>query len=78
MLLKLDVLFADELGQLSTEMLSALDIILCRVRGSSLLMGGVLIIGTIDHLQLKPVRGKPILISPHVITSFIMKKLVPQ
>jgi predicted GIY-YIG superfamily endonuclease len=76
MLLRLDVLFADELGQLSAEMLSVLDIILRRVRGSSLFMGGVLVIGTIDHLQLKPVRGKPFLVSPHVLTSFTMRKLI--
>ena len=74
-LLSLDVLFADELGQLSAELLSVLDMILRRIRESTLFMGGVLLIGTLDQHQLKPIHGKPFLTSPHLLTSFQCKVL---
>ena len=66
----LDVLFVDELGQLSAEMLSVLDIVLRRIRDSSLFMGGVLVIGTLDQVQLRPIKGLPFLLSPYVLTTF--------
>ncbi|KAL3924935.1 MAG: hypothetical protein SGILL_000742 [Bacillariaceae sp.] len=66
----LDVLFVDELGQLSAEMLSVLDIIMRRIRESSLFMGGVLVIGTLDQVQLRPIKGLPFLLSPYVLTTF--------
>ena len=64
------VLFLDELGQVSSEMLAVLDIILRKVRNSNTYLGGLLIIGTLDHKQLPPVKGKPFMTSPHVLTSF--------
>ena len=51
------VLFLDELGQVSSEMLAVLDIILRKVRNSNTYLGGLLIIGTLDHKQLPPVNG---------------------
>ena len=38
-------------------------------------MGGVLVIGTIDHLQLKPVKGLQFILSPLVPLSFRFRKL---
>ena len=73
--LKLDFLFFDEVGQLSSEMLNVLDIIFRRIRETNILLGGVVIIGTIDHTQLQPVNGRPFLTSSHVITCFKMVML---
>jgi predicted GIY-YIG superfamily endonuclease len=71
----IDVLFIDECGQISAELLSVLDIILRKVRGSDLFMGGILIIGTIDQVQLRPIKGLPFLLSPYVLTTFCMTVL---
>ena len=72
----IDVLLVDEIGQLPAEILSAIEIILRRVRDhSNVFMGGVIIISTMDHTQLKPVEGRPFLLSTHVITCFKMFKL---
>ena len=74
-LLQLDVLYMDEMGQVSAELLSVLDIIMRKIRRSSLFMGGILVIGTIDHLQLLPIEGHPFLVSPLVPFSFRFCKL---
>ena len=66
----------DEMGQISAETLSVLDIILRRIRSSTLFFGGVLIITTLDPKQLQPVVGRPVLTSPHVISSFDFRRLV--
>lgn len=70
LLQKLEVLAIDEFGQVSAELLSILDIILRTVRKNTSFMGGVLIIATMDNMQLPPVNGRPPLLSPHMITSF--------
>ena len=75
MLLILDVLFLDEIGQLPVEVLSTLDIILQRVRNTDIFMGGVIIISTMDHTQLQPINGIPFLISTQFITCFKILKL---
>ena len=67
---RLDVLFLDECGQVSAELLSILDIILRKIRNSNLFMGGILVIGTIDQVQLRPIKGLPFLLSPYVLTTF--------
>ena len=67
---RLDILFIDECGQINAELLSVLDIILRKVRDSSLFMGGVLLVGTIDQVQLRPITGLPFLLSPYVLTTF--------
>ena len=69
------MLFFDEIGQLPVELFSAIEIILCRIRQSTVFMGGVIIISTMDHTQLQPVNGRPFLLSTHVITCFKMVKL---
>ena len=67
MILSLNVVFADELGQLSAQEQSIYDIIFREVRGCSTFMGGVLIIGTIDHMQIQPINGRPFLTASAVI-----------
>ena len=66
----LDVFLIDEFGQVSAETLAVLDIILRRIRGSTDFMGGVLVFATLDECQLRPVDGRPPLLSPHILTSF--------
>ena len=75
----LNILLIDEIGQLSSEFLSSLDIILRRIRNNDIFLGGVFVISTIDHKQLPPIKGKPFLTSPHVLSCFdayILKKSV--
>ena len=67
---QLNLLFIDEIGQISTEMLALLDKILQNIRGNHIFMGGLLIICTLDHKQLQPVSGRPFLISAHIISCF--------
>ena len=50
----LDVIFADELGQLSSEFVAAINIILCTIRGTGQMFGGILLIGSLDHTQIQP------------------------
>ena len=69
-LMSIDVLFIDEIGQISSEMLSCLDIILRKIRNNNIFMGGVLLICTLDHKQLAPIDGSPMLTSPLVISCF--------
>ena len=73
--LTLDVILADEFGQLSAEFISAIDIILRNVRNSNTIFGGVLIIGTLDHTQIQPWEGRPFLTSPQIIPTFEMVNL---
>ncbi len=75
LLLILDILYVDEIGQLSAETLSILDIIMRRLRGVNIFMGGLIIICTMDHLQLQPVSGRPFLLSSHIIPCFKMVRL---
>ena len=70
LLRSLDVFLLDEFGQVSAETLAVMDIILRRIRASTDFMGGVLLFANIDECQLRPVRGMPPLLSPHILTSF--------
>ena len=38
-------------------------------------MGGLLIISTIEHTQIKPIEGRPFLTSSHIISCFRMVEL---
>lgn len=71
----LDVILADELGQLSAEFVQAIDIILRNIRKSNTMFGGVLLIGTLDHTQIQPWEGRPFLTSPQILPCFKMVKL---
>ena len=66
----IDVLFLDEIGQISAEMLAILDMILRRIRGNNIFLGGLLFICTLDHKQLQPIEGRPFLVSPMVLSCF--------
>jgi len=70
LLLTLDVLFVDELGQMSSGTMACLDIILRRLRDSSQFFGGVVVICTMDPKQLRPIHGLPVMLSPSMLTSF--------
>ena len=75
LLLTLNVIFADELGQLSAEEIGLYDIILRNVRKSTVFMGGILLIGTLDHLQIQPINGRPFLTASGIIPCFKMVAL---
>lgn len=75
MLKTIDVLFIDELGQVSAEQLQTIDLILRRIRKSQIPFGGVLILGTMDHTQLQPIKELPILTSSFMLTCFQMVSL---
>ena len=63
-------IFIDEIPQVSSELFSTLDILLRQIRNSYIFFGGLLIIATLDHHQLPPVKGRKFLMSPHCITCF--------
>ena len=65
-----NIIFFDEMGQVSAEYLSTFDIILRKIRNSNVYMGGSLLIFSMDHTQLQPIRGHPFLTSCHVIPCF--------
>lgn len=74
-LLTVDVIFIDECGQLSAELLTTIDIILRILRHSYSRFGGCLVLGTMDHAQLQPINGLPFLMSSLVMTSFTLVEL---
>ena len=51
------------------------DIILRNIRNSNIYMDGVLIIFSIDHIQIHPIEGHPFLTSCHIISCFKMSAL---
>lgn len=68
----IDVIFFDEMGQVSSEFLATFDIILRRIRNSNIYMGGVLFIFSMDHTQIQPIEGHPFLTSCHIIPCYKM------
>ena len=52
----------DEAVQVSAELISMLEIILRILRGNIIPFGGVLILCTLEHTQLAPVKGKTFLV----------------
>lgn len=68
---QLDVLFCDEGGQMSCDIWATLDIVLRTIRESSLYMGGILIVMSMDPEQLKPIKGMPFLMSPVMLTNYV-------
>ena len=51
----INVLFIDEIGQISNKQLAAIDIIFCQECKSSIPFGSVLINATLDLTQLQPI-----------------------
>ena len=64
------ILLVDEIGQLSAQILSVLDIIFRKIRKNNIFMGGVLLICTLDHRQLEPVSGDPFLTASSIVSCF--------
>ena len=76
LLLTLDVLICDEIGQVPADFIAVIDIILRRIRGNSQYMGGLLIICTLDHTQIQSFgRNRPFLTSSHIIPCYKMVNL---
>ena len=69
-LLTIDVLFFDELAQMSAQQLSTIDIIMRHLRKSQIPFGGVLILCTMDHCQIQPINQLPLLTSTLILTCF--------
>ncbi len=57
---------------LSAELLKMLLIMFCKMRDTSTLFGGVLIIANMDASQFRAIDGLPILLSSHVLTEFVI------
>ena len=70
MLKMIDIIFLDEVGQVSCELMTCLDLILRRIRNNNIFLGGLLFICTLDHKQFQPINGKPFLVSPMVLSCF--------
>lgn len=64
------VLCFEEIGLISQEYLSAIDMILRGVRENELPFGGVIFFATGDPRQLPPIIGRPMWISSHMFSSF--------
>lgn len=76
---ELDVLCIDEIGFINKEFLSVIDIVLRRIRCTTVPFGGVLILASGDYCQLPPVCGDLVWNSTDFITvldPFILKHLV--
>ena len=69
----IDILFCEEIGQVSADFSSYIDIILLRIRNNNIY--GLLIIGKIDHKQIQPIEGKLFLTSCHIIPYFRIVEL---
>ena len=67
---RLDVLFIDEIGQLNSELLTAMELVLQHVRDNRLPMGGVFTIMSGDPKQLKPPDGSLVWLSPKLLTNY--------
>lgn len=72
----LDYLYIDELGLMYAELLATLDIIARYIKHSGVFMGGMLIISSMDILQLMPWQGTPIMMSINMIAEFKFHELV--
>ena len=72
---RLDFVNLDELGVFSAEYLGIFDMIFRYVRGNSNFMGGLFVFCTMDHLQLLPFKGTPVLLSLYVVTDFTFHRL---
>ena len=76
LLMTLDVLICDEIGQLAADFIAVIDIILRRIRGNSQYMGGLLILCTMDHTQIQSFgKRRPFLTSSHIIPCYRMVNL---
>ena len=75
MLRMLNILFLDEVGQLSAEIFSTLDIIFIRVHDNNIFLEGLLLVVIVDCTQLQLVKGRSFLLFSHDINCFKMINL---
>ena len=54
----LHVISGDAFGQQSAEYMATYDFILIHVRKSNVFMGGLLLVGTMDHMQIQPANNQ--------------------
>ena len=73
--MSMDVLLLDECGQLSSQQLSVMDIVLRHIRENDMPFGGLLIFGSFDHKQLGTIDGLPFLLNQHIVSDFTIVKL---
>lgn len=66
----MQVLFINKSGQVSTEILATLDILLRKVRNTKISISGLLVIDMLDNKHITPVEGEPTRTSTHILTSF--------
>lgn len=66
----LDLLLLDETGNIPAELISVLDIVMRYIRNSDKPFGGLLILSTMDNLQIDPPTGKHPLLSSLFISTF--------
>lgn len=71
----MDILYFDELYQLSSEQLAVTEMILRKVRKSNQPFGGVLLIANMDHTQGGAINGTPLLLSSFMYTCFQLVEL---
>jgi hypothetical protein len=74
LLKRADVILLDEMGPISAQLLATLDMIIRRLRKSSHWFGGCLLFTTVDHRQLKPIRGLSPFLCPSLISSFVFHR----
>ena len=76
---RLDIIFFEEIGLLPATLFAVLDLVLQRIRGSKKPFGGVLIIGTGDHRQLRPIGDSeiwPTMVVRTICKVFLLKHFV--
>lgn len=71
----MDILMLDEAGNVPAEIIAILDIVLRYIRNSNRPFGGILIISTMDNLQIEPPQGKHPLMSSLFISTFVFFRL---
>ena len=71
----IEVLFIEEIGLFPGHLMNAIDYILRKVEFSDKPFGGIFIISSGDHKQLKPVQGHQIWMSPDFIIQYSVLKL---
>ena len=67
---RLQVLFIEEIGLFSSELLAVIDRLLRALKENDKPFGGVVLICTGDHRQLTPISGSYVFLSSHFVTSF--------
>ena len=72
----LDVLALDEAGAIPCEILAAMCTVLRYIRNTNKPYGGMLILATMDYLQIDPVSGRHSLLSPTFTSCLFFKELL--